>query len=44
MALTDTYLAYVQKQLETTGPVTTRNMFGGVGLSLGDLLFALIGQ
>jgi DNA transformation protein and related proteins len=36
------YLAYVLEQLAELGPVTSRGMFGGHGLYLGDQFFAIV--
>ena len=36
------YLAYVLEQLAELGPVTSRAMFGGHGLYLGDQFFAIV--
>jgi DNA transformation protein and related proteins len=44
MAVSESYREYVMEQLETVGPVQSRKMFGGVGIYLGDLFFALIAQ
>ena len=42
MAISDDYLNYVLDQLECTGPVISKKMFGEVGLYLGGVFFALI--
>ena len=42
VAVTDSFLAYVVEQLEPVGAITSKRMFGGVGLYAGDLFFALI--
>ena len=42
MAVKSGYLQYVLEQLERTGRVTSRRMFGGVGLYCDDLFFGLI--
>ena len=42
MAVRPEYLAYVLEQLEEVGRVTSRRMFGGVGLYSGELFFGLI--
>ena len=42
MAVSDDYLDYVLDQLECAGEVIPRKMFGGVGLYLQDIFFALI--
>jgi DNA transformation protein len=36
------YLDYVLEQLGELGPVTSRSMFGGHGLYLGDQFFAIV--
>lgn len=42
MAVQEQYLAFVLEQLEGLGRVSTRRMFGGVGLYCGGLFFGLI--
>jgi DNA transformation protein len=42
MAVSDGFVAFVLEQLEPAGPITTKRMFGGVGLYAGDRFFALI--
>jgi DNA transformation protein len=42
MAVSDDYRDFVLEQLATAGRVTPRAMFGGVGLYLDGLFFALI--
>ena len=42
MAVRPQYLEFVAEQLEGLGGVTTRRMFGGVGLYRGELFFGLI--
>jgi len=42
MPVTDSFLDFVLEQLEALGPITSKRMFGGVGLYAGDLFFALI--
>ena len=42
MAVSPGYIAYVIEQLAELGPVTARKMFGGAGLYLDGLFFALI--
>ncbi len=42
MAVSEEYLDYVLEQLECVGPVVPKRMFGGVGLYLDGLFFALI--
>jgi DNA transformation protein len=40
--VTEGFLAFVLEQLEAVGPLTSKRMFGGVGLYAGDLFFALL--
>ena len=42
MAVSDDYRAFVIEQLAPAGRITERRMFGGVGLYLDGLFFALI--
>lgn len=42
MAVGAAFLQYILEQLERTGPVTSRRMFGGVGLYCDDVFFGLI--
>jgi len=42
MAVQAQYLAWILEQLEGLGGVTSRRMFGGVGLYSGELFFGLI--
>ena len=42
MSVSESYRSYVLEQLESVGQVTAKNMFGGVGLYLEGLFFALI--
>jgi len=42
MPVTDSFLEFMLEQLEALGPITSKRMFGGVGLYAGDLFFALI--
>jgi DNA transformation protein len=42
MAVQEQFLAYVLEQLDGLGRVSTRRMFGGVGLYSGGLFFGLI--
>jgi DNA transformation protein len=42
MAISNEYVSYVLEQLEGAGAVRARRMFGGVGLYLDALFFALI--
>ena len=37
VAVTDSFVAFVLEQLEPLGPITSKRMFGGVGLYAGDL-------
>jgi DNA transformation protein len=42
MAVTASFLEFVLEQLESLGNVTSRRMFGGVGLYSGDVFFAVL--
>lgn len=42
MAVSAEYKEFVIEQLEPLGPVRIRNMFGGAGVYLDDLMFGLI--
>ncbi|MBI2382041.1 MAG: TfoX/Sxy family protein [Gammaproteobacteria bacterium] len=42
MPVTPDYLAYVQDQLAPLGGISTRRMFGGIGIYREGLFFALI--
>lgn len=42
MAVSDDYLAFVTERLECVGEVSARRMFGGAGLYLDGLFFALV--
>src|SRR5262245_55311239 len=42
MPVSSNYLTYVLEQLQATGAVRTRRMFGGIGIYSGELFFALI--
>jgi DNA transformation protein len=42
MAVSAEYKDFVTEQLEPLGPVRIRNMFGGAGVYLDDLMFGLI--
>jgi DNA transformation protein len=42
LAVSRDYLAFVLEQLREAGEVVSRRMFGGVGLYLGEVFFALI--
>ncbi len=42
MPVTDGFVAYVLEQLEAVGDVSSKRMFGGVGLYAGDRFFALL--
>jgi DNA transformation protein and related proteins len=44
MAVSRDYLAYVLEQLSGAGEVRSQRMFGGVGLYLGEVFFALISE
>jgi len=44
MAVNKSFWDYVMEQLEVVGNVSSRKLFGGVGIYTGDLFFALIGQ
>jgi DNA transformation protein len=44
MAVSSNYLEYVLEQLSILGDVSSRRMFGGVGLYQGERFFALIDQ
>jgi len=42
MAVSSNYLDYVLEQLSCVGPVTSKRMFGGAGIYLDGLFFALV--
>ena len=42
MPVSDRFVEFVLDQLEASGPITSRRMFGGVGIYTGDLFFALL--
>jgi DNA transformation protein len=42
MPATEGFVEFVLEQLDPLGPITSKRMFGGVGLYAGDLFFALI--
>lgn len=42
MAVSSNYLDYVLDQLSCVGPVTSKRMFGGAGIYLDGLFFALV--
>src|SRR5476649_1933857 len=44
MPVTDSFVAFVVEQLEGAGAITTKRMFGGVGIYAGDLFFALLSR
>ena len=44
MAVTPSYLSFVIEQLERISTITTKNMFGGVGIYAEGYYFALIGD
>ena len=42
MAVSDSFLEFVLEQFDEVGPLTSKRMFGGVGIYAGDLFFALL--
>jgi DNA transformation protein len=42
VSVTDGFLAFVVEQLEAVGDITSKRMFGFVGLYAGDLFFAVL--
>jgi len=42
MPVTDRFIEFVVDQLEACGPITSRRMFGGVGIYAADVFFALV--
>jgi DNA transformation protein len=42
VSVSESFVSFVLEQLEPVGPITSKRMFGGVGLYAGDLFFALI--
>jgi DNA transformation protein len=42
MAVSESFRQFVMEQLEEAGPMTSRRMFGGVGINCQGLFFALI--
>ena len=42
MPVTESFLAFVLEQLDGVGPITSKRMFGGVGLYAGDCFFAIM--
>lgn len=42
MAVSDSYRTWVLEQLGRVAPVTSRRMFGGLGIYAGGLFFALV--
>ncbi len=42
MAVSNDYLIYIQDQLHLLGVVRSKRMFGGAGLYLDDLFFAIV--
>ena len=42
MPLSAEYLAFIQDQMSGFGPVSVKRMFGGAGVSLDDVNFAII--
>jgi DNA transformation protein len=41
--VTDSFVSFVLEQLEPVGDITSKRMFGAVGIYSGDLFFAVIG-
>lgn len=44
MPVSDEYLTYLIDQLECVGPVTPKRMFGGAGLYLDGVFFAIVAK
>jgi DNA transformation protein len=44
MPVTESFISFVVEQLEGAGAITTKRMFGGVGIYAGDLFFALLSR
>ena len=44
MPVSESFLAFILEQLDSVGPLTSKRMFGGVGLYAGDLFFALLSR
>ena len=42
MPVSDSFVEFVIEQLAPVAPITSKRMFGGVGLYAGDLFFALL--
>ena len=42
MAITDEQIAFVHDLFDEVGPITTRKMFGGLGIYTGGKIFALM--
>ena len=42
MAVSPGFTTFVVEQLDACGPITTKRMFGGIGIYSGDIFFALI--
>jgi DNA transformation protein len=42
MPVSDSFVEFVLEQLDPVGPITSKRMFGGVGVYAGDLFFALL--
>ena len=42
MARKDEYVEYLLECLQSTGPVRAKSMFGGFGIYMNDLMFALV--
>jgi DNA transformation protein len=42
MPVTDGFVAFALEQLEAVGSISSKRMFGGVGIYSGDLFFAIL--
>ena len=42
MPVSDSFLEFVLDQLDACGPITSKRMFGGVGLYAGEVFFAIM--
>ena len=42
--MSDGFIAFVLEQVEALGPITSKKMFGGVGLYAGDQFFGLVSK
>ena len=42
MPVTDRFIEFVVDQLEACGPITSKRMFGGVGIYAADVFFAIL--